>query len=738
MNRTFDDVTVLGKIIFSDGKFFNSSSFISLDNVVAFERNSMLGYTSLLQDHFVVNQSITTNTFLSTPLVTTTSIEFLSDVNESGEPNIQTRAFTDIVNAIIQDNSTKINAVVPSIIDTSLKKAKINTAEFLTDLDGDGLPKVQSKAFTDAINTTIQDNKTSIDSLIPSLIEPPLKRARFSEITSDSNMILNPTGSIDCQKQIIMSNVTSGNRNITSSLFALTDNVASYTGTKLVQFYHSTASTYLHNMVNSGTLNFVVKNSGGTDITPLTLSATTINVPTNISVTMSSGTGVYNQSNVAGATSSFNTFKRSNVFINSNSLIGSSTSAMEVYDEINGKGLFILPNASSGALTNSNMTNDCCLTSRATQNSNALSLSNWNTNLRNGIRIYTTDIDNCGLLLQCGQYSTNDYTEFKMSYNRTSNTTVCTFNNSLDFNPSSYAPSRRNITGIGTLSFTDILNNTAGGTTKSTIKMDSVPVVPGMFYECGLDAGYHIFSAKDSGGTLSSPVFIGASLSSFSNIVTIRNSTTTSNRFDISTDSSNNTNIRARSTTNSTNALININCDSVNGSGTVTNNAIATISPSYFEFKKPIQINYSTSPSTLSHLGYLASGDCSSQIPIGGVTSSSSIRNQHQYSITSGGTYLIQWGISVVMDSGTATFTALEFGIATTATNTFDSYTQTYPSYIKLDKILPSLTTVSQFFPTSCCVRFTSSGTIYFNYLANYTGGTKIIPGGYFSIARVG
>lgn len=556
------------------------------------------------------------------------------------------------------------------------------------------------------------------------------------------------SGDINALNRIIMTSNTPANRTINSSLFGLTDNSGNYVSSQLFQLYQVGNTTYHQNLVNSGIQTFTVKDASGNNIQPLYINSSgssfdrDVSISANRNLNMSAGSGIINQPTVVASTAT-NSLKKTNIVIDSGLATGSGTPALEIYDNVNAKGLYVLPNSGSGSLGDTNRQNDCCLTSRASQNSNALTLSNWNSNLRNGLRIFTTDVSNCGISLQCGQASTGDWTAFNMNYTRTGgvNVTTTTFNNVINFNPGgNLAPERRQLTGLGTLNFTDISGNTTTGSRNTLMYMDSSMVVPGMVYDCSLNGGYHIFSANDNSGVKSTPVYYGAALTSVSNTFTVRSAVTTSNRFDILTDSANNTNIRARSTTSSTNALININCDEVNSGGTTFNRAVLTIAPSYFEVKRPIQINYSTTPSTISQLGFSDTGTANSTIPIGGVASSANIRNAHTYSITSAGTYLINWGISFVMNSGTATFTGggLQFGIATSSINSFDSNTQTYTSYVNLTRLYPTLTTTTYYQPTSCTFRTTSSATIYFNYLAEYTGGTNIIPGGQYTITRIG
>ena len=558
--------------------------------------------------------------------------------------------------------------------------------------------------------------------------------------SNTDRMTFTDTGDINTSNRIVMNSATSANRNINTSLLGLNENVGVYSSTLLGQIYQSGATQFQQNLVNSGSINFVVKDSGGNNITPFQATSTADNIPSNVNLNMAAGTGIISQTGIAGSNTAVNMFKRSQVLINSNSATGSSTTGLEVYDDGvgGGRGLFILPNSGSSSLGDTNRQNDCCLTSRANQNTNALTLSNWNSNFRNGLRIFTTDISNCGLTLQCGQSSSADWTELAMNYNRGTNTTTTTFNNVINFNPNgNLAPSRRQLTGLGTLSFTDISGNTTTGARNSFIYMDSSLTIGGLIYDVSLNGGYHIFSANDAGGVKTTPIYYSSAITSVSNTFIVRSSVTPSNRFDILTDTGNNTNMRARSVTASTNALININCDSVSAGGVTTNNAVATIAPTYFEMKRPIQLNYSTIPNAMNQIGFQTTTTMASV----NVATSANIRNITTYTFADAGTYMINWGIYAAMNTGTATFTNLQFGIANTATNTFDTFTFTYPSFIDLKRDYPTLTTSDNAIalPTSCVYRATTAGKIaYFNYLADYTGGTNIIIGGTYTVSRVG
>jgi hypothetical protein len=458
-------------------------------------------------------------------------------------------------------------------------------------------------------------------------------------------------------------------------------------------------------------------------------------VGTNSNLTMNAGTGRINQPVVVGDVSTTNSFKLSDFVFNSNNANGTAT-AFSFFDSFNGRGLYILPSIDSGFFGSTNRRGDCCLTSRL-ENNSAITISNYNTNMRNGLRVFTTDSSNCGLTLQCGQNSTNDWTEFAMNYNRGTNTTTTTFNNSINFNPTSTNSSRRLLSGLGTLSFTDISgNNSTNGSVVSRIWTDSSLVggLNGMYYDCGINGGFHQFSARDGAGNVSTPIYYGASLTSVSNTFVVRNATTTSNRFDISTDGTQTTSIRARTSTNSTNGKININCDSVSAGGVITNNNILNINNSVLETKRPIQITYPSTaiPIDNSQLGFVNYGPTYSQIS---PTASASVRNYTDFDITDIGTFIIQLTISLV-GSGNHTLTDCRFAMnnATATLPTSAPYNRSFVSDI--GRTLS--TTTTNYLTSTLPIQISATTKIYINYVLNWSGGGTVNVNINVSLTRVG
>lgn len=286
----------------------------------------------------------------------------------------------------------------------------------------------------------------------------------------------------------------------------------------------------------------------------------------------------------------------------------------------------------------------------------------------------------------------------------------------------------REIKNLSTLRIVD-------GSNETSVYMDQSGDVKGMYYNCNLNSGAHSFTVRNASGVSKAPFVIASGFTSALNTLTVRNETTPSNRFDISTNASQVTSIDAKSATASTSASININCDSVNSSSVATSNAVASFSPAAIEIKRPIQCNYSTVPNNMNHIGFQTT------TLIGGasVASNTNIRNLASYTFATSGTYLIHWTVSLTINTGTATFSNLQFAISSSSTS-FDTYTFTYPSFMDLKRSHPTLSPSDSIaMPTSCVFRATAANAVaYFNYRVSYDIGFNVTVGGTYTVTRVG
>ena len=565
--------------------------------------------------------------------------------------------------------------------------------------------------------------------------------------TTNVNGVLTANSTANFKRPLSMNDTTSSaNRTINSSFYNFYDsNVAGSTNLNGT-LYNSNGAMYLYNTVDSGTINFAVDSSSNVQSIPLTIADTglTITKPTTINannnIFMTAGTGIINQPTSVATLSSINALKRTTISINSGSASGSGNSALEIVDDVNGKGCFILPNSGSGSLSGINSANDCAITSRSTQNNNALVFSNWNSAMRNGMRIFTTDISNCGVSIQCGADTAGNYADFKMDYNRTTNITTASFNNPINFNPAGTTPaSKRLLSGLGTLSFTDISGNSSNGTVVSGIWTDSslasATNLGGIFYDSGINGGAHQFIVNN-GGTETTPFFVSPSLTSINNTFLVRSSVTPSNRFDILTDSASNTYIRARTSTPSANGIININCDTVSAGGVVSNSPVLTLTPYYVEMKKGLYLNYPTSSaSSSSYLGFITGPTAFSTVAL---ATSASERNFNNFTISTAGTYNITLLITL---AGSANHSLTEWRYC------LDGTSATFPSTSTPTKYTPSINgnapvdldaITTAYFSSSFNVVATAGNVFYLNYKMVFAGGGNVVMGCIYSYTRIG
>lgn len=118
------------------------------------------------------------------------------------------------------------------------------------------------------------------------------------QITATADLSLNPTGNINASKRIIMTSTTAANRAINNSLLVFNENTGTYNSTPLLQIYSTGNSNYYESLLsdNTSSINFRLKNTGGSVINPLKL--TPLSITSNVSLTANQGITVNNQPSV--------------------------------------------------------------------------------------------------------------------------------------------------------------------------------------------------------------------------------------------------------------------------------------------------------------------------------------------------------------------------------------------------------------------------------------------------------
>ena len=613
--------------------------------------------------------------------------------------------------------------------------------------------------------------------------------------TTNINGVLTVNSTSNFKRNLLMNDTTlASNRTITSSFYNFYNSGSNGTLTQNGTLYNNAGAMYMQNTTNGGNINFVLNDTGGTQNFPLQLlstgnvsnsaftanSSTTLNgavsIPNNDmfvrGIRIGYGTGNLDRNTVVGVGSGGSiTTGNDNVFLgsfagnqnttaNSNVLIGSFTGR---YITTGSQNTFVGRDA--GTQTTTGIRNTCIgrqagyfntgnenvfigSDADATGNiSNSVAIGyNVKATASNtiviGLNTQTTYIN--GTLNIPGTITVPGTTNITGTATLSGATTLSgnisptgNFITPIIFGSTLVSTSRL-LNNVGTVSFLDNLNGaTPTGTTTSSIYTDSTLVngLAGMYYDCGINGGYHQFSTRDGSGNVSTPIYYGSALTSVSNTFVVRNSGTTSNRFDIAVDGSQNVNIRARSTSASTNAKININCDTVNAGGTTSNLAVLTINPTNLEMKRPIQFNYITKPGSLTQLGYI---DTLIFEPIT-ISSSTSVRKFGNFSVADQGTYNIEILFSLV-GSASHNLSACTFGCddTTETLSTVDIPTNYTTSLVGFNTISLSSTTTS-YLKINFNINYASgSNTVYVNYLLSFSGGGTTTIDATGKITRIG
>lgn len=331
------------------------------------------------------------------------------------------------------------------------------------------------------------------------------------------------SGTSSFENAITMSSTVANNRQITSSYYNIND-INGVIG-RSSRMYQDGINLLISNDATSGKTRFSCKDAGGTAINIMemeSLLGTTYYRPlvmlANNNFTMNAGTGVISQPTVANDITTNNQLRRTTIQYN-NSGNATANPAMEIYESA-GRGFYFVPNVLGGAYGPNTQTGDSAIISRHFSMATTSLLFATGTSLRNHLRLLAnTDLTACSLVLQNGANAIANTSEFRMDYNSTGPTNTMSFNNPINFNPTNNGAinsNRRLLSGLGTLSFTDISgNNSTDGSAVSRIWTDSSLVTGlgrGMFLDCSINGGDIIFRTNDTNGVKSTSLALNGDL----------------------------------------------------------------------------------------------------------------------------------------------------------------------------------------------------------------------------------
>lgn len=134
LNNPFvvENLSVLGAIQFSDQSIQSSSNVNLTDRVLGITRDALNGITSINTDKLIVEKTISVNEKITTPNVLLQNATFTNDIDQYGFPVIQSKGFSNELRNNLLDAKDKIASIIPDILEPPLKKAKLNVAEFET------------------------------------------------------------------------------------------------------------------------------------------------------------------------------------------------------------------------------------------------------------------------------------------------------------------------------------------------------------------------------------------------------------------------------------------------------------------------------------------------------------------------------------------------------------------------------------------------------------------------------
>jgi hypothetical protein len=772
MNPTFTDVS-LERINFRN---YGISSNVLIDRTLGIERNNVAGTTYIPNDALIVSSTIQSLTSITTPTTSTGVLKFTGDLDGGGIPKVQTKAFTDeIYNSLSSYTFPSLNVTGTSTFgdvitmngstaakrtinlcylnlkasDTSLTNS--NRVSIYHALDNLAIDNLQNSGTTNFITRNEIGTTSTTLSLTYGLARVTgafesgtisvsgasshTGNSTFTTLSSsglatlNSLSITNASGSqtvtIDAlsgfKKNMVMDGTLATDRQFTCCYMNLFPIGLTGNGSRI--YHGATTTMFLENLVNSSVIQFALRDGSGTTLSPLIVSFNGVSIGQKITMSGAATTSALNIENVGQmifenstngkitqtgnifpTDTSLNNFKRTLVRVRQAATTGGATTAFEILDDALGtRGFMFIPNASGGSYNPLVVTNDNLMTTRL-HNADNFTFAPYSS-IALGLRITATSSTTGSCILRAGSNSL------------TINEATFGINQSIDLTGTTSAT--RKINNISTLQLFDI-NGVVGKTCEMSVDNNVVNIISNLLN------GYFAFSVKDLSSVTTIPFTIAPANTSILNTFILRFAGTTSTRVEMTQSSlgiceMNNTN---------TSSLASEFRFKVQDTSAVVSTPL-TINSTNVTFSKPLVL---PTPSSLNFIGFVYAALITST----NFTSSASIRNVDFYQAPFTGTYLIMWKWRALADTTPATMSALEIGIARTATNTFDIYTPQYVSFLPLLPMYPTIsTTIEAHHATQCSLRLNANDYIYFNCRSTWTGPTYISLGGFYSITRL-
>lgn len=656
----------------------------------------------------------------------------------------------------------------------SLTSVSSPLLRFTNDLDTNGAPKNQIKAFTDALHTS-------------------LSTATFPTLTVNGNATFAGT---------IRSNGTS---HLTQQIYTiyynlLRSNVSGATGSRL---YHGPANNmYIENFTNDGIINMVTRDMFGGIIIPIKIYAELVEIVPE--VTMASTLYLNGSTSLIcnGGASFFNlsvtgNFSCGALFTGLATLQSLSVTNASALSTLTTSGLATL---NSLAVTNASTLNSLAVTNVTTLSTlttsglatldslfitNASASETVTINAVTGIQknltfngttatdrsqtccyynIQPTQLTGLGsriyqtfssLVFETFQPFSSIFFTVKDASSNAVNTFIC-FSDQVQIAQrivmaGSSGTTQRNISNVGNLIFEDSQNAKINQTSNNfavtdyssnVFKKSSVRIRQSNV--SGSSASAFEIVDEVASPTIRGFVFIpNSSNGAYNNLVTTNDNVLTTRTQDaggitISPWSTLTLGLRIAATSSTTATcilraggnLITINETSMTFTSAST--TALTVQSTNIVCSKPL---IQMTPTSLAHPGFVHFDT----IAMDWIYSSTTIRNIASYQIANAGTYLIMWRWEGENPSlSDMNVELLAIGIARSGTSSLDNGTPQGISVVHLQHTFPTITiTKTPYWTTQCSLVIPAGGWIYFNYYAKFTGTSQLGIGGTYSITRI-
>lgn len=191
--QTIDELIVTGRIIFPDNTSQDTSSSKILSRCSNIVRDENLKTTSILNDDFVINKSCQIGNEMRVPLVKSKAIALMDDLDDEGNPQIQTQSFTTAIKSKIETLKNAVDELIPDVIDPPNKRARLSLGEFYSDPDYS--LQIEGESLTmSSPYTTLQLTTLSSNSIIDSSGSLTIRSGYDDRLIIGDNGVINFSG----------------------------------------------------------------------------------------------------------------------------------------------------------------------------------------------------------------------------------------------------------------------------------------------------------------------------------------------------------------------------------------------------------------------------------------------------------------------------------------------------------------------------------------------------------------